>query len=227
MSPGEAARNRLTTRIGQASAALARGDGRGALDRLTAAEAELSRTPPVPRDGPYGRERPDEPLPAESYHLLLLGMRAQAETAAGDAAAASRTLTARRDVIARRFATSKLDEDLLELALCDAQLARLARKQGAPVATALSHLLAARQHFVAWSDSTGTALEDTGLAILAAFAELHLLDGVPMSQLGFDLAAELTASYARLSEVRNPAWEPIRARLAVYLTMLNLRSVPR
>ena len=41
------------------------------------------------------------------------------------------------------------------------------------------------------------------------------------------MAAALSASYAQLSEVRNPAWEPIRARLAVYLTMLNLRSDPR
>ena len=225
--PREAARNRLTTRIGQASAALALGAARDALGHIAAAEALLAAAPPAPRDGVYGRERPDQPLPADSYRLLLLGLRAQAELAAGDPAAAARTITARRDAIARRFAATALDDDRLELALCEAQLARLARQQGAPVATALSHLLAARQHFLAWSASTGTTLEDTGLAILAAFAELHLLDGVPASQLGFDLAAALSASYAQLSEVRNPAWEPIRARLAVYLTMLNLRSDPR
>jgi hypothetical protein len=136
-------------------------------------------------------------------------------------------MTARRDAIARRFAAGQLDEDRLELALCEAQLARLARQVRAPVAIALGHLRAARQHFLAWSASTGTTLEDTGLAILAAFAELHLFAGVPVSQLGFDLAADLSASYTRLSEVRNPAWEPIRARLAVYLTMLKLRSAPR
>lgn len=223
----EAARNRLTTRIGQASAALALGAARDALGHIAAAEAQLAAAPPAPRDGVYGRERPDQPLPAESYRLLLLGLRAQAELAAGDPAAAARTMTARRDALARRFAATALDDDLLGLALCEAQLAKLARTQGAPVATALAHLVAARQHFVAWSASTGTALEDTGLAILAAFAELHLFDGVPASQLGFDLATALSASYAQLSEVRNPAWEPIRARLAVYLTMLNLRSDPR
>jgi hypothetical protein len=223
----EAARNRLTTRIGQASAALALGQAAAALGHVAAAEAQLAAAPPAPRDGPYGRERPDEPLPAQSYALLLLGLRGQAELAAGDWAAAARSLTARRDALARRFAADELDEDRLELALCEAQLARIARKQGAPVATALAHLLAARQHFVAWSASTGTTLEDTGLAILAAFAELHLFAGVPEAQLGFDLAADLTASYTQLSLVRNPAWEPIRARLAVYLTTLNLRSPPR
>jgi len=49
---------------------------------------------------------------------------------------------------------------------------------------------------------------------------------VPQSQLGFDLQAALSTTYTQLNEVRNPAWEPIRARLAVYLTMLQLRSTP-
>ena len=225
-STGEAARNRLTTRIGQASAALALGHAREALDHLAAADAQLASAPPAPRDGAYGRERPAEPLPADSYQLLVLGLRAQAAFAAGDLAAATSALTARRDAIARRFAAGKLDEDLLELALCEAQLARFARKRGAPAATALDHLVAARRHFVAWSASTGTPLEDTGLGILAGFAELHLFAGVPQSRLGFDLRAELSASYTQLSAVRNPAWEPIRARLATYLTMLKLRSTP-
>jgi len=223
---GEATRNRLTTRIGQASAALALGHAREALDHIAGAEAQLT-TAPAPRDGPYGRERPAAPLPAESYRLLLLGLRAQAEIAAGDRAAAARTLAARRDALARRLAASELDEDRLELALCEAQLARLAKDAQAPVATVLGHLRTARQLFVTWSASTGTALEDTGLAILAAFAEIHLFAGVPERELGFDLAAELSASYTQLNVVRNPAWEPMRARLAVYLTMLKLRSAPR
>ena len=223
---GEAARNRLTTRLGQASAALALGQARAALDHLAAADALLAQAAPVPRDGAYGRERPDEALPADSYQLLVLGLRAQAALAAGDTAQAGRALTARRDAIARRFAANQLDEDRLELALCEAQLARVARNQGAPVATALGHLVAARSQFLAWSASTGTPLEPTGLAILAAFAELHLLAGVPQSQLGFDLPAALSATYTQLSDVRNPTWEPIRARLAVYLTMLKLRSTP-
>jgi hypothetical protein len=133
-------------------------------------------------------------------------------------------LTARRDAIAARFARTALDEDLLELALCEAQLARLARRQAAPSARVVAHLTAARQHVLAWSASTNTPYGDTGLAILAAFAEVHLFDGVPTAQLGFDLPAELAATYTQLSAVRNPAWEPIRARLAVYLTMLKLRS---
>jgi hypothetical protein len=174
--------------------------------------------------GAYGLERPVEPLSADSYKLLLLGVRAQAEIIAGDAAAATRALTARRDALAARYATTQLDEDLLELALCEAQLARLARQQAAPIARVIAHLTAARQHIVAWSASTNTPYDDTGLAVLAAFAEVHLFDRVPTAQLGFDLPAELSTAYTQLSALRNPAWEPIRARLAVYLTMLKLRS---
>jgi hypothetical protein len=221
---GEAARNRLTTRVGQASAALALGRARDALEHIAAAEAQLAAGPPAPRGGAYGREVPAEPLPADSYALLLLGLRAQAERAAGDLAAAARTMAARCDAISRRLAAGELDEDRLELALCEAQLARLSREQRQPPATALGHLREARRLFTAWSAATGTALEDTGLAILAGFAELHLFDRVPRSELGFDLAGDLAASYTRLSEVRNPAWESIRTRLAVYLTMLKLRS---
>jgi hypothetical protein len=45
-----------------------------------------------------------------------------------------------------------------------------------------------------------------------------------MSQLGFDLAAELQAGYTQLSHVRNPDWEPMRARFELYLTMMNVMT---
>lgn len=221
----EAARNRLTTRLGQASAALALGDqAAAALTFVADAERLLARGAPPPRPGAYGRERTTPALPADSYHLLLLGLRAQAHAQAGDFAAASRVLTERRDLVARRLAAGELDEDRYELALCEAQLAAFAQRSGRPRAQVLEHLGAARKQWLAWSLSTGTPVEDTGLAILNSFAELHLSSGVPMSQLGFDLAAELTASYTQLNLVRNPAWEAARVRIATYLTTLNLRS---
>ncbi|MEZ4363005.1 MAG: hypothetical protein R3B48_22630 [Kofleriaceae bacterium] len=217
----EAARNRLTTRLGQASAALALGRPEEALTFVAAAEALLAAGPPAPRDGAFGRERPVEPVPAQSYQVLLWGLRAQSHALAGDTAAAERALTARRDGLAKRYRSAELDEDLLDLALCEAQLAKLTR---ARPAAALAHLKAARAHWRTWSENTGTPHEDTGLAILAAFADLHLTAGVPLAELGFDLAAELASSYTQLSELRNPAWEPMRDRLALYLTTLDLRS---
>ena len=155
--------------------------------------------------------------------MLLLGLRSQAHSLAGEHELAARDLTARRDGIAARHKASGLDEDRLELALCEAQLAQLARRRKLPPAVALSHLSTARRQWLTWSAATGTPVEDLGLAILASFAELHLFAGVPSSQLGFDLAGELRAGYTKLSELRNPAWEPMRARFARYLTTMHLR----
>lgn len=226
----DAERNRLTTRLGQASAALALGPAQAsaALGFVAEAERLLALGAPPPRQGPYGRELPLQALSAQSYTLLLLGLRAAAHAAAGDFAAASRAMRSRRDAVAARWKAGGLDEDRYELALCEAQLARFAAGRGErsadAVAEILRHLGAARTHWRAWSASTGTPVEDTGLAILTSFAELHLSRGVPMSQLGFDLEAELAASYTQLSLVRNPAWETLRIRIALYLTTMNLRS---
>lgn len=232
-APGEAARNRLTTRLGQASAAIAHGarsDKPGSGDALAlvgSAESLLGKDAPAARTGPYTRERPPEPLSRDSYRLLLLGLRAQAHAQAGDLAAATAVMRERRDAVAARLKSSGLDEDRLELALCEAQLASYARSRGAPVAEVLGHLTRARTEWRTWSSSTGTPVEDLGLAILGSLAELHLSEGVTKAQLGFDLADELGASYTQLSLVRNPAWEKARARFEGYLTTLNLRSIGR
>ncbi len=232
-APGEAARNRLTTRLGQASAAIAlgaAGDKPGssnALELIAAAEALLGKDAPAARTGPYTRERPPEALSRESYRLLFLGLRAQAHAQAGDLAAATAAMRERRDAVAARLKSTGLDEDRLELALCEAQLASHARGRGAPVAEVLGHLTRARTQWRTWASSTGTPVEDLGLAILGSLAELHLSEGVTKAQLGFDLADELGASYTQLSLVRNPAWEKARARFEGYLTTLNLRSAGR
>jgi hypothetical protein len=202
-------------------------DPAAALAFVADAERLLALGRPGTRQGAYGRELPAVPLPADSYHLLLLGLRAQAHAQAGDFAAAGRAMTRRRDAVGKRLAASGLDEDRYELALCEAQLARFAQRAAAGRSVVLEHLTAARKHWLAWSASTGTPVEETGLAILMSFAELHLSSTVSMvskSQLGFDLAAELAASYTQLNLVRNPAWEAMRARIAMYLTTMNLRS---
>lgn len=224
-APGsEAARNRLTTRLGQASAALASGARPAeALDFLGEAEQLLALGAPAARPGPYQRQAPVTALSAESYRLLLLGMRARGHAQAGEWKAASRALGARRDALAKRFAQSELDEDRYELALAEAQLAAYAQRARAPQREVLEHLTAARLHWQKWAATTGTPVEETGLAILTSFAELHLSSGVPKSQLGFDLEAELSASYTQLNLVRNPAWEWARVRIATYLTAMTLQ----
>jgi hypothetical protein len=131
-------------------------------------------------------------------------------------------MTRRRDALAARLALANLDEDRVELALAEAQLSLYAHRQRRDE-EALAHLAAARRYWDEWSERTGTPIDDLGLAIVAGYADLHLLNAVPLERLGINLDERLTAGYARLSELRNPAWEPMRARYELYLTLMSLR----
>ncbi len=219
----EAARNRFTTRLGQASAALATGEAEAALRFLDDATRRLGERAPAQRTGPFALESTTPPLPLESYRVLLHGLRARALTAAGQLEAAERAQVARRDGLRRRLAQSGLDEDRYDLAQCEAQLAELSRRRGRPASEALAHLLSARGHHRKWAEATGTELDPLGLALLVSFAELHLFAGVPQTALGFSLAQESSQSYQALGKLRNPEWEPLRARLAQILTIMKLR----
>jgi hypothetical protein len=153
---------------------------------------------------------------------MLDGLRAQTELAAGNLPAATVAMTRRRDGLAARLKEDKLDEDRLELASAESQLALYAYRRKA-LDEALGHLRAALGHWDEWSKNTGTPVEDTGLAILRGLAELHIWGGVPLERLQVDLAARMKETYGRLSTLRNPAWEPARQRFELYLSLLSLR----
>jgi hypothetical protein len=216
----EAGRNRLTTQLGWAAALLSTGAPVEALQHIAVAERLLAGAGvPARLAGPYGRGVTATP-PAD-YGLLLAGMRAQAHAGAGQLVEAAAAMTRRRDGLAARVARDQLDEDRLALAMCEAQLGLYAYRRHA-FDEARDHIEAALRQWDAWSESTGTAVEDTGLALLAAYAELHLFGGLPLERLRLDLPRRLGASYAQLNQLRNPAWEPMRERLEVYVTMMNL-----
>jgi hypothetical protein len=219
----EGARNRLLCRTGWATALLGLGKPQAALEHLAAAETLLAAAPLVPMEGPYGRYLPPSGVPPGDHRLHLAGLRAQAHFAAGQLAEATAAMTRRRDGIAARLARTDVDEDRLDLAHAEAQLALYAHRARQPD-RALAHVEAALRVWDQWSESTGTPVEDTGLALLAAYAELHLFDRLPLERLKLDLPTRVKTVYRSLSETRNPAWEPMRARLALYLTMLTLES---
>lgn len=218
----DAARNRITTQVGWAAAALAAKRADEALAHISAAEKLLGAGPPAPRDGPYGRERPPGGAVPGDYVMLLEGLRAQASLALGKLPEAAAALTRRRDALAKRLARDDVDEDRLELALVEAQLALVAHR-GRNDDEALRRLDAARRAWDEWSQRTGTPIDDLGLAIVAGYADLHLGAGVPLARLGLNLSERLHAAYARMSELRNPTWEPMRSRYELYLTLMSLR----
>jgi hypothetical protein len=218
----EATRNRLVTRIGWAAAELGAGRAAAALEHITAAEALLSAGTPAELQGPYGRLAPRTPVSLDEHRLLLAGLRAQAHFAQGQLPEATAAMTRRRDGLRARVKAAELDEDRLELAAAEAQLARYAHRRGAN-AEALGHLEAALREHDTWAKNTGSPVDDLGMAIVAAYAELHLFAGLPLAQLTLDPAGRVKTTYTALSELRNPAWEPMRARLELYLTMFSLR----
>jgi Tol biopolymer transport system component len=222
----DARRNRVTTQLGWAAATLAAKRAGEALAHISAAEKLLGAGPPAPRDGPYGRERPPGGLVPGDYVMLLEGLRAQASLLAGNLPEAAVALGRRRDALAARLGKDDLDEDRVELALAEAQLALVAHRRREDD-QALLHLGAARAYWDEWSARTGTPIDDLGLAIVAGYADLHLSAGVPLERFGFNLPERLAAAYARLSQLRNPAWEPMRARYELYLTLLSLRRTDK
>lgn len=218
-------RNRLTVQVGWAAASLGNGQPDEALRHAAQAEKLLAAGPVPPREGAYGRER----LPADAtvdYPLLLLGLRAQAHLQRNELAEAEKALAARRDRLIVRYDDGELDEDLLDAVLAEAQLAKVAYDRKQPE-VALAHLDRALTRWDQWSKNTNTPIEDLGLALLAGYAELHVHGGVALAKMKHDLPKRLQATYARLSELRNPAWEPMRERLELYLSLLDLRRQSR
>jgi WD40 repeat protein len=191
--------NKLSTEVGWAAASL----GAGKLDD---ARAHVDAAAKLPGADP----------------LVLDGLRAQTEYAAGRFDAAAAAMTRRRDGVAKLLKKTDLDEYRLELANAEAQLALYAYRRKAP-ADALPHLEAALKHWDGWSKNTNTPIEDTGLAILTAYAQLHVDGGVPLDRLRLDLPQRLRATYDVLSTLRNPLWETARRRFELYLSLLNLR----
>jgi hypothetical protein len=217
----EAARNRLVAQIGWTAALLGVHDGAKALEHVAAAERILAAGAPAPFAGPYGRGQAVGAAAPGDYKLLLDGLRGQAHLAAGQLPEAAAAMIRRRDGLMARLEKTGLDEDRHELAAAEAQLALVASRRKQPD-EALARVEAGLRQWDAWADRTGTPVDDLGLALLAAYAELHLMDGVPLARLGLDLPKRLDASYARLSKVRNPDWEPMRERLELYLVLMNL-----
>ncbi|MSP62057.1 MAG: hypothetical protein EXR72_17335 [Myxococcales bacterium] len=216
-------RDRLVLRIGRAAASLGAGALPAALADLAAAEPLVDGGVPGPTPSRIQvrlrRATPEEAR--ESYRILIVGLRAQVFRRQGDLPAAAAALLRRRSLIEQRLQRTDLDEDRLELALIEAQLAECAHRQGDPRA-ALRRVEAGLRLTDEWSRRTGTAQSDTGLALLRACAELHFHRGLPLSAYSLDLQGRLRKAHAELCASRNPQQEGERRRLGLYLTLLRL-----
>ncbi|MGZ6143158.1 MAG: hypothetical protein ACXWLM_07455, partial [Myxococcales bacterium] len=193
-------RNPFAARLGRAAASIGAGKPAEALADLDAAEPLIAAQ----------KEQ-------ASYRILVAGLRAQAHASAGDLAGAIAAESARRDLLGARYEKAKLDEDALDLALSEAQLADWSWRTR-DAAAAATHLEAAFARADQWAQSTGTPVFPLGLGLLDAAARMHF-EGL---QSRVDLAARLQAAQDRLSRLRNPDWAAARDRITTWLTRLEL-----
>lgn len=154
---------------------------------------------------------------AQGNPVLVDGLRAQADAQAGNFAEAVKAESARRDLLAARYEKSKVDEDALDLALSEAQMAQWSWELH-DAAAAAAHLEAAFARADQFGASTGTPVFPLALQLLDAAADLHF-QGL---QTHIDLAARLAAAQDRLAKLRNPDWTDARGRITTWLTRLEL-----
>ena len=214
----EDARNRVLRWLGRAGAAVVAAQPARALADLDRVDRALT-DPAVWRALDWPEAVHDEER--QTYELLRLGLRGNAERALGRLDDAERTLGARHQLREARARLRSVDDDLLALATTDAQLADLARARGNKPQAA-QRITEALAHADAYARKSGAPLDDAQLAVLGLAAELHLVAGVPASAFGFDVRARLQSALVEMAHSRDPARRDMRVRFGVYLTLIGL-----
>ena len=222
--PATSALNQLKAEVGLAASALASGEGKKALEPLARADQLLEQKDelePEPKQV-WNRSLVDDYHYSRlQYQALVAGLRARAEQAAGNEPAALGAQTRRVSLLGKRLDESAADEDRLELAQAYQQQAQLElrAKNAIAAARSLERGLELAREFDA---NTGSEVNDTGLLLLRAYAELHLYGAVPLSALRRDLPAELRRSYQVICKYRSPRWAQQRFLFKTYLAELAL-----
>lgn len=217
---------RLAAAAGLASACLALGEAREALDAVDAGRRILAAGAPLGDGDPAsfgGSLVHDFTYGPDRWAALLDGFEARAWADVGDLEAARVAARARRDRLATLGVASGTDEDLHALAHAELDLGLLAWRAG-DLDGARLRLEAGLADAARWAERTGTPVDPLRLALLRAYAELHLYGGVPHAALARDLAAELAEVHRFLGRFRNPAWATHRFLFSLYRTRLSLRD---
>src|SRR5205807_7756412 len=134
-----------------------------------------------------------------------LGFAARAHRALGHLPEAERALASRRDLLQLRRQRTNVDEDVTQLAACEAQLAEVARARG-NLPQAARWAAAGLAHAEEFGKRTATPIHPAQLDALAFAAELLLVEHARPGDLPADLPAKIRATYDQLAKQRNPAW---------------------
>ena len=131
-------------------------------------------------------------------------------------------LVERRALYRERHRRYGRDAYLLEIARASQQLAEVGYRRRAmrDARRAVEEGLTA---WDAWSASTGTPLEEVGLALVRAAVELHLYGGVPRGAFRFDLCARVRSAHLAMATAQpSERFAHERFLFGVYLTLMDL-----
>ncbi len=113
-----------------------------------------------------------------------------------------------------------MDDARLQLAAVDMHLASIALRARDKTGAA-RHLEAGLAQAQAFEKRTGTVAPPVRLALIRAYAELHLYGKVPLASLRRDLKGELGRLYGFLCDKPDPKRAAERFVFAIYLALLR------
>lgn len=214
-APGSTgARNRLVVHLARAAAALGAGEPQRALADLDAFDAALG-APEMKAVLRWPHTPAEEVL--RSYRMLAAGLRGQAHRSRGEAAAASRALAVRHELIKQRFEQTKLDEHLPILTLVEAQLAEAAVVQN-DTSAAARWLREALAHADTAVRRTQVPLSTDQLALLWFASELRLSGN---TALRVKLRERLRDAYEQVLKSNDPTWRSYARLLEIYVALTD------
>ncbi len=212
--------NQLRAAVMEGAANLAGGEADKALVALKRADVVLGRVDDdALRVGVRAYERALE-LTRLDYRVTIDGLRAQAMTRLGRDDGARKALEQRRADLVKRLAEGNVDDVRVQLAAVEMQLASLAMR-AAKKLNAARHLEAGLAHAQDFEKRTGTMAPPVRLALIRAYAELHLYGKVPLTSLRRDLPGELGRLYGFLCDKPDPKRSAERFVFAIYLALLK------
>ncbi|MCG8423415.1 MAG: hypothetical protein MJE77_36405 [Proteobacteria bacterium] len=217
--------NRIKVRLGVAASALSAGQFTLAVQQIGELESLVSSA---------GRLRPDRPefgivrdntalFGPRDYRILFAGMRAQAHRGMNNFPAAMKAMERRRELLASRFEQANTDEDLLELARVHYHLAEYSFKRGAGQ-KARQHVERGLAYSRDYNTRTGSGVNEVGLRLLQAYAELHIYGGIDLQTYALDLKEQLAVAYEFICKHPSPNWAADRFLFELYLTMLEVST---
>lgn len=216
--------NRIKMHLGAVAAALGAGRHAEALEHITTVEKLIAASKSLAAE----RARIDIGRPATrfdrtDYEILVAGLRAQAHRGLSDLPAATKAMERRLALLARRHGQTETDDDLLEMARAAYHLGEYAFRAG-DHERARRHFEDGLRRSARFNRNTGSGVNEVGLRLIQAYAEVHIYGGVALLTYQLDLQKELRAAYEFICKHPSPSWDPERYLFSLYLTMLALSA---